>query len=253
MVETSKPTIVDPTEKHPFYVVEGEDYVRVTSVINDVMGGPKSGMAFWGAKLMADYMEAMLSNTEYDAPSEEYYEDMLKTQFNPNAVKKAAGERGQQAHDLFEALVLGNLAVDKSGDKLWVVSPDGINFVPTSYDLGVCKAYIEVAQGIDGLLPEQRVYSKSYRFAGKSDLIGGSVVCDVKTHNPPAYYTDFVQMGAYSQAWWEMTGQVIDTHIAILPHEDGTYTPYYSYVSPKVFLDCLSIYREMQKWEVESG
>ncbi len=251
---TSMPMkIVDPTDKHPFYVVDGQDHERVTTVIDAVMGGPKSNMAYWGAELMSQYVEGRLLDTEWDYPAEEWYEDFKATPLNPNAVRDKAADRGKRAHTLFEDLVLGNATctTNDDGSPVWVKHNDEEHaYAVESYDLGVVKAYREIALGIDGLLPEQRVFSKTHRFAGTADLIGGSLVADVKTHKPPARFTDFVQMAAYSLAWEEMTGQVIDAHMAILPHEDGTYTAYHSFVDPQVFIDVLNIYREQRNWKV---
>jgi hypothetical protein len=249
-------TIQAPVEDGTHYVVDGEEYVRVTSVIDTVHGGPKSGMAYWGAGRFADYIEAVTEGTEFETTAEDIYQEFVASPFNPNTVKKAAGQRGDAAHKLFERLINGACSVDTKNGILWVVEHDAEGFpafVPSSYDLGVVRAYLDIFQGIGDVHAEQQVYSDKYKFAGKSDVIRNPICADVKTHNPstkkdkwaPGYWTDFLQEAAYALAWEEMTGEVLDEYMVILPAEDGSYATAHGYIRPETFLRTLEIYHEI--------
>jgi hypothetical protein len=215
---------------------------RVTSILSKVTGGPKDGMAYYGGALATEYYTALLDE-DYD----EWYEEWKAGPRSPRAALKDAQERGKQAHKLFEDLISGEAIVTTKNGLKWVTyrnADPAISFVAQRYDLGALRAYeTEIAPIITEteVLSEQKLYSLTYEYAGTADLIipEFGLVGDLKTHNPPWRESDFLQMAAYSGAWEEMTGQVLDRQLVIIAKEDGNYEAWSGFMPPTAFLSLL--------------
>jgi hypothetical protein len=237
-----------------YYMVDGEPYYRVTHMIDTVHGGPKGGMSYWGAKLMADYIEAVTEGTEFETTAEDIYAELLASPFNPNTVKKEAGTRGDKAHGLFEGLILGELRAVQRGSMLWIESPTDFDYVPTSYELGAARAYLDIFAGIEGVLPEQKVVSHKHHYAGRSDVIRAPIIADLKTHKPndkkepwaPGYWTDFLQQAAYALARNEETGEEFNEYMVILPTDEGEYLTAHWFIEPEMFLHTVAMFNVLE-------
>jgi len=221
---------------------------RVTTIISDVMSQGKSGMAYWGGRLATEFFATMFDSVTDEEDEDEWYAAWKSSEWSPQGQLKVAQDRGKQAHHLFEKLLTREATLLEEGGVLYA-EVDGFRHVPVSYDLAVCKAYRDVFSDIEGLLSEQRVYSVEHGFAGTADLIAGSVIGDLKTHKPPARFSDMVQTAAYSLAWEEMTGQHIDHHMVVMAGEDGEYVIAHGFVEPSVFLAVKQVWHAMKAWE----
>ena len=99
-----------------------------------------------------------------------------------------------------------------------------------------------------------RLLSLEHQFAGSTDLIwrnndGDLVVTDLKSRKAglDAYESDHIQVGAYSIAYEEMTGQYVDKETVLVVRGDGTWDEYQSNLDNRaIFLSLVSVYNNLK-------
>jgi hypothetical protein len=123
--------------------------------------------------------------------------------------------RGKSVHSLCESYVKNEKELPKS-------MPDARGIF---YKM---KPYINLIGPIYAI--EGAVYSDQYKFAGRVDCVGAYQdrlsIIDFKTNNtdtaatPEKFHTYGLQMAAYSIAWKELTGEIVDQGVLIFGSND---------------------------------
>lgn len=186
----------------------------VTTIIHGVLGRPMTPMAYWGFKLGVKAVVEALGD-EALASADEIYAAAKEGAYAPNLVRDDAGRRGQQAHDTFEKLLLGKKPrIESNYDEAVVaaVEADDYGFFKSKKKLWIERPVVSLREGFAGR-PDLVIFDKSDK----------NWILDLKTHEPPARWEDFLQLSAYALAVEEMTGKTINRVIVLFAKEDGTY------------------------------
>lgn len=243
------PRWLEPTENE-------FDLDRVTHIISEVLAKPPQAMAWWGYRIAMQGIAALapLEITE-GATAEEVEKIVRETVgLDPNRTLDEAGNRGQAAHDVLEALALGDRPTAESIAETEYAN-DG-----TQHGRAVIAWWD--AQGFDltMVVSEKRLWSLRHGYAGSTDLAvleqpgqAGTEIVDLKTHKPasgftkpgfgPAYLSDLVQVRAYRIAWEEMGfGPTVGNRI-IIARENGKWLEDRREVDPALWFTILEAYR----------
>lgn len=176
----------------------------------------KDFLAPWAAKLAAEYMAKVTEGSDAKRIDE------AKRQF------KLAADEGARAGKLGHAFVEAKLKKEEfeypEDDKDVLV----VDSVAQAFE-GFMRDWSPEIVGIEEIL-----YSKTHNFAGTADFIakvdGKLVIGDWKTTNTSRYNPDgiyptyFAQLGAYSLAYEEMTGEEVEELMVVnLPKDGGEY------------------------------
>lgn len=197
------------SKKH-CYRLDGRLLSGVTSVIDGTSS--KSNLIGWAANMAVDFIEQNAEVLDVIDPSgHEADKPVVVTIYKTNseALKEArtayakkrdkAGQKGTDTHALVEDAI--NLCLKNNAGK----------FMPGA-DYGVTPfTNWALENDVQFIAAEQRLYSEAHGFAGTCDFVaivdGKLTIGDLKTY-PKMWSADaFIQMGAYSVAWTEMTGE----------------------------------------------
>lgn len=190
-------------KKHA-YTLDGKLLSGVTTIIDGTSS--KSNLIGWAANMAVDYIK-------------EQPQELWNPLFLPKILEEArtayakkrdkAGQKGTDTHALVEKLIL-----------YWITTSDGnpiglpIDGQFTTDEYTAITPFVLWAQNnVDRFIAaEQRLYSEKHGYAGTCDFIyldkeGKLIIGDLKTF-PKMWSADaFIQMGAYSVAWSELTGE----------------------------------------------
>lgn len=189
------------TEKGHYYELDGKKLTGVTTVIDGTSS--KQNLIQWAANMAVDYVR---ENVAYAIPGPDGGFWAIK----PSTVEEAktahtrkrdkAATKGTDTHALVEEYILK--MIRDYGGKTYVASTNDAIYPFTLW----------AAENVDRFLAaEQRLYSETHGFAGTCDFVaiidGKLTIGDLKTF-PKMWSADaFIQMGAYSIAWEELTGE----------------------------------------------
>lgn len=192
------------SKKHA-YTIDGKLLSGVTSVISGTSS--KDNLIGWAANMAVDYL------LEHSKQSEYYRyidgEEIWKEARTAYAQKRdRAGEKGTDTHSVVEEYILHCLNGDgETGGK-------GFPFIASYF-----PRYKEIEPFANWAIEnveyfvaaEQRLFSETHGYAGTCDFVamidGKLTIGDLKTF-PKMWNADpFIQCGAYSLAWKEMTGE----------------------------------------------
>lgn len=197
------------SKKHA-YTLDGKKLLSgVTTVISETSS--KGALVQWAANMAVDYIRA---NVAYAIPGQDGGLWAIK----PSTVEEAktaharkrdgAATKGTDTHALVEEYI--NQCLHGDGES----GGNGFPFVAGYY-----PKYKEIEpfanwalENVDYFIAaEQRLYSEKHGYAGTCDFIamidGKLTIGDLKTF-PKMWSADaFIQMGAYSLAWTELTGE----------------------------------------------
>jgi hypothetical protein len=249
----------------------GFSFPSVTHIIGEILAKPPSAMAWWGYRIgLSAIHEALLDDPGaiIDAETPELLEAALKERgVSPNMKRDAAGERGTAAHDILEALALG-----EDRQEIWQAATAESEMYETQYGHAVISWWDEQIQpaheagAIDIIESERPVWSERHRYAGTLDLAlgwnipeAGWEVIDAKTHKPasgftkagrgPAYIADLAQIRAYRMAWEELgLGQTISQRVVVF-RPNGKYLEDTREVPEDFFLLLRRLYDMKQEFD----
>lgn len=206
--------IVPPKPRHPYYLVNGMEMVRVTHVLDATL--PKPALVPWARRVALEKARAELYNYVDDPlfggqrPIERRDVDWIieLAARRPDEVKDAAAGYGTRVHALLQAHLLGK-ELEVPGELR-----------------GAFTAAFEWLQRKPGRVAavEQTVWSDDCRYAGTVDLIwenpdGSLDVGDWKT-SAGIYPEMAAQLGAYAGPVEALTGRrVRDCWVMRLPKE----------------------------------
>jgi len=184
-------------EKKHAYSLDGRLMSGVTSVIDGTSS--KANLINWAANMAVDYVS---ENARVDEINHGFditaWETLLKEARTAHTRRKeSAGQKGTDTHALVEDFILK------------CISSGGLDDVP--FDPSIMSfANWAMANDVKFIAAEQRLYSEKHDFAGTCDFVaiidGKLTIGDLKTF-PKMWSADaFIQMGAYSIAWEELTG-----------------------------------------------
>lgn len=185
------------SKKHS-YTLDGKLLSGVTSVIDGTSS--KQNLIGWAANMAVDYVK------ENSKPVEGQYmrlvQDLTLEEARTAYARKRdkAGQKGTDVHALVEEYILG-LIEHNNGEPMTFGTND---------QLSPFRAW--AVDNVDRFVAaEQRLYSETHGFAGTCDFIAimndKLTIGDLKTF-PKMWSADaFIQMGAYSVAWTELTGE----------------------------------------------
>lgn len=185
-------------EKKHAYKLDGKLLSGVTTVISSTSA--KDNLINWAANMAVDYL--------IENPGQ--YQEARTAHTRR---KDKASQKGTDTHAVVEQYILRCIA------------GGGEPFIPMS-DLDQAT-YVEIlpftgwamANVSKFVAAEQRLYSEKYGYAGTCDfvaLMGGKLtIGDLKTF-PKMWSADaFIQMGAYSLAWRELTGESPEQSVVV--------------------------------------
>ncbi len=199
---------------------EAEPVTGVTTIISIIA---KDFLAPWAAKLAAEYMRDEIKAAKKAGARIQSY-DALALEAKNQYVK--AGDKGKKSgkvgHALVEALQKGQKVIMPSDPEL----AEQAASIQKAYEAYI-KDFKPIVRGA-----ELSVYSRAHHFAGTYDQlceIGGKLtLLDYKTtntsrYNPDGIYAEyFAQLGAYSLAYEEMTGEKIEQLMVVNLPKDGS-------------------------------
>lgn len=190
-------------EKKHAYKLDGRLMTGVTSVIDGTSS--KANLIGWAANMAVDYIQdsgifkAYPDRLAVWAGHDELEKTLKDARTAHTRKKDKAANKGTDTHALVEEYI--NLMLrDQDGHALLMNETTAITpFIEWAYD-----------NKVRFLAAEQRLYSETHGYAGTCDFIaiidGKLTIGDLKTF-PKMWSADaFIQMGAYSLAYREMTG-----------------------------------------------
>lgn len=140
-------------------------------------------------------------------PKNKFFESWLKdVGHNADIIMRRAGDEGTQVHNALEDYLKGT-------ELRWIERNGHVN-----YKTDVWKMILKTVDFWETYKPElvaseSLLFSDEIKYAGTTDLIvridGKLWLIDLKTSNS-LHTSYFLQLAAYKQAWFEMTGDVID-------------------------------------------
>ena len=232
------------------YTVNGQHKVGVTTVLN-VLNKP--ALMTWPMYEANKYIKKHSTEKgEFLTISKTHLEDSLKA-FRMKSDK--AANMGTKIHEAIEMYLTGHPSVD-----------DG----KVGKALESFKNWYENLNG-KAIEVERVVYSKQGDYAGTFDCLleldGKKVLCDVKTTKKGKKFRDgiypeyFIQLGAYSMAYKEETGEEIDDLMIINVSKSGAgiTTKTASQLGLSIgeleqsFAYCLRLYRTLDKIAFKLG
>lgn len=198
-------------EKKHAYKLDGRLMSGVTTIISETSS--KGALVQWAANMACDHIK---KNATERVPIDGhagwlYYEvtsDVIEEARTAHAKKRdKAANKGTDTHALVEEYILR--VIDRCEGNPKPFPGVGNSTIDPNNPI---KPFITWAQdNVDRFLAaEQRLYSETHGYAGTCDfvaIIGGKLtIGDLKTF-PKMWSADaFIQMGAYSLAWTELTG-----------------------------------------------
>lgn len=209
----------NPNSRNRYQLEDGTAPVGVTTVLDKVMGKDLKGWA------VAEVLKALGATLKFEKSEfiwhldEPLYIDEEKLRWASKAYVRRSDTGksiGSEVHEWIENYLN---SIEQPG--------------PSRPALAACLAF---ARWFDETHPtvlatEQIVYSKDFNYAGTFDALleidGKKVLCDIKTTNssreaPKGIYAEyFLQLGAYSVAYCEATGEKIDDLMVINAGKDG--------------------------------
>ena len=186
-------------EKKHAYTLDGKLLQGVTSIIDGTSS--KANLIDWAANMAVDYVRDNSIPTELGRVVQPDTLELARKAHTRR--KESAGQKGTDAHALVEEYIK------------WCLTDPTSKFSPNSVkDFEAIRPFIQWAQENDVrfIAAEQRLYSETHKFAGTCDFVyldkdGKLTIGDLKTF-PKMWSADpFIQMGAYSLAWAELTGE----------------------------------------------
>ena len=185
-------------KKHA-YTLDRKLLQGVTSIIDGTSS--KANLIDWAARMACENIHDKWQS--YHADIEGFYNDLPLLLEEAKSAhtrrKEAAGTKGTDTHALVENYIL-----------------DCINHFdgkPGQWPDRSIESFVEwsIANVDRFIAAEQRLYSENHKFAGTCDFVaiidGKLTIGDLKTF-PKMWSADaFIQMGAYSLAWTELTGE----------------------------------------------
>lgn len=187
-------------EKKHAYKLDGKLLSGVTTIIDGTSS--KQNLIGWAANMACDKVAELWTPNEPHAP--ELIKAILDEARTAYAKKRdKAASKGTDTHALVESYVLH--CIEKENGKP--------QFHRTKEEFVSIGEFIHWSiQNVERFIAaEQRLYSEKHGFAGTCDFVaiidGKLTIGDLKTY-PKMWSADaFIQMGAYSLAWKELTGE----------------------------------------------
>lgn len=185
-------------EKKHAYTLDGKLLQGVTSVIDGTSS--KQNLIGWAANMAADHIKTEIDAWELDQFPVDVLKRLLEEARTAYARKRdKAGQKGTDTHALVESYILESIE-NYGGEPYHALNTPIQPFVEWA-----------IANVDRFLAAEQRLYSETHAFAGTCDFValidGKLTIGDLKTF-PKMWSADaFIQMGAYSVAWNELTGE----------------------------------------------
>lgn len=240
-------------EKRHVYRVGDQIVPGVTSILDNL---PKPWLAPWAVKIGAEAATAELENYADKTSGRFQYvldpahwEALVKTFKSAHRQKKeAAADTGKLAHNWCEAWAIAQ----------WRrVDPPPMPAHPEAR--AACETFLEwmMRHNVTIIEAERRILSKTYWYAGTVDIIawidGERGLLDIKTSSRISY-SMHMQTAAYTQAYEEETGQIIQRRGIIRLPKDGEPFEYKESDDPedlKAFLGLIPIYHYIKRKEKE--
>lgn len=182
----------DPV-KHA-YRLNGKLLSGVTTIIDSTSN--KSNLIQWAANMAADHIKDRYDDIREDP---ELLLEIIESARKAHVQKKdKASNKGTDIHALVEDWLVR------------VIEAGGVDDVPHDPKIIPFVTWATI-NNVEFLATEQRLYSETHGYAGTCDFValidGKLTIGDLKTF-PKMWSADpFIQMGAYSLAWKEMTGE----------------------------------------------
>lgn len=185
------------------YKLDGRLMSGVTTVIDGTSS--KANLIGWAANCAVEYVIEHAEDCDREQDGRIFcYTIDIKTLEEARTAhtrkKEKAGTKGTDTHALVEEYI-NNCIARHEGKPGLVMDNDPV------------RPFAEWAiENVDRFLAaEQRLYSETHKFAGTCDFVaiidGKLTIGDLKTF-PKMWSADaFIQMGAYSLAWAELTGE----------------------------------------------
>lgn len=156
-------------------------------------------------------------------------------------------------HDVLPGWDAGEyaMALGRANHACYALLGEGKTFDAAPECLPYCATWQEwkTVNSVDVISVETKVYSRKYQFAGTLDAVSkvGGVVCLVDYKNTLTKIVEF-QLAAYSMAFQETTGQIINTGRAVEIRPEGWRMSTYSLSRAKnEWLGLLTAYRVRRK------
>lgn len=241
----------------------------VTEILNETLGKPSGAMAHWGYYLALNGMVEALGEdpvTYLAFTADEWKQELKDRGVAPTRVRDKAAVRGQAAHDVMEAVGLGDL-----GQATQLAEME-IEHEQTRYGQAVLRWWEDRRDDVIIAATERPVWSLDHGYAGTLDLVldwsdeaNGDYfeVADLKTHKPAsgftiegkgaAYIGDVIQCAAYRQAWEEMNMGKIHGQRVIVARENGEYLEDTREVDARVFNALVEVYHAKARFEMRGG
>lgn len=215
--------LVFDDKKHA-YKLDGKLLSGVTTIISETSS--KGALVQWAANMACEYIESERKDwlSEYSKGKnrltmEEWATDLLPARIQEARTAHArkrdkSATKGTDTHALVEQYI--NFCLKHGGR----TSPVD-NLFAENGPMQTIATFIHWAQeNVDQFIAaEQRLYSETHGYAGTCDFIaimdGKLTIGDLKTF-PKMWSADaFIQMGAYSLAYKEMTGEQAEQSIVV--------------------------------------
>jgi hypothetical protein len=176
------------------YKLDGKLLSGVTSIIDGTSS--KQNLIGWAANMAVDYLIAASEDRELIP------EDFQDARTAHTKKRDKAASKGTDAHALVEKWI-NDCITQNSGEPIEMM---------LGYAETMRPFVVWAIENVDRFIAaEQRLYSETHGYAGTCDFVaiidGKLTIGDLKTF-PKMWSADaFIQMGAYSNAWRELTGQ----------------------------------------------
>lgn len=188
-------------KKHA-YKLEGRLMTGVTTVIDGTSS--KANLIGWAANCAVEYVKENARPIETtEATYYEFLQVLEEARTAHTRKKDKAASKGTDTHALVEKYILICLEENSGRPDEW----------PLVEWMEPIRPFVDWAvANVDRFLAaEQRLYSETHAFAGTCDFVaiidGKLTIGDLKTF-PKMWSADaFIQMGAYSICWQELTGE----------------------------------------------
>lgn len=242
-------------ERKHVYRVGDQIVPGVTSILDNL---PKPWLAPWAVKIGAEAATELfnelpvLNNDDIGTATlvdEMDWLDLVKAFKSAHRQKKeAAADTGKMAHSWCEAWAIAQ----------WKqVDPPPMPTHPEAR--AACETFLEwmMRHNVTIIEAERRILSKFYWYAGTVDIIawvdGELSVLDIKTSSRISY-SMHMQTAAYTQAYEEETGQIIQRRGIIRLPKDGEPFEYKESADPedlRAFVGLIPIYHYTKRKEKE--